>query len=69
MKRAYATAAGTPSADFAGANTIRATPMIAKTADPISSLREIMSSSAWKDITVACARLDHAVKGDQAAVR
>ena len=46
----------------AGASATKATPMIASTTDPISSLRAIMLSNAWKDITAACAKLDHAAK-------
>ena len=34
--------------------------VVANTADPISSLRAIMLSNAWNDISPACAKLDHA---------
>src|SRR5579871_992837 len=57
---AYVTASEARSTgSFAGVSVIRVTPMAMNTAEPISSLREIMFSNACKDIIPACAKLDH----------
>jgi len=45
---------------LAGASATKAMPIMMNTADPISSLRAIMLSNAWNDITAAWAKLDHA---------
>jgi hypothetical protein len=61
--RAYATAGDARSTDFAGASTIKATPMTTSTADPIRNpVRWLGISSPSIDIATACAKLDHAAK-------
>ena len=42
--------------------------MITSTSDPISSPRAMRFRKAWSGITAACAKLEHAVQRDQAAV-
>src|ERR1039458_5774196 len=61
--RAYATTADARAAGcFAGASTIRATPMMTRAAEPQSSPRTIRLRNAWNDMTAAWAKLDQAVK-------
>src|SRR6266853_4855182 len=61
--RTYAPAADAGSPDcFAGASTIRATPMMTRAATPSSSPRGMKLRNACTAISAAWAKLDHAVK-------
>src|ERR1017187_6225523 len=60
--QAYTTTADTRSSDFAGANAIRAMPIMTSAATPTSSPRAIKLRNACTAISTAWAKLDHAVK-------